>query len=312
MAIKTVASAIKSEQGFERAAFRLQGRDIGARNIRIADHNVERSAPIASQSTRTNVARSRRSQAFSVFPGDVDKPPATGRCRCPSLLKFRQQREKQTSDPTKSRIVIGRARLETRAKTASIKVSAIGPRTENIRDLEFQAPEFPSAQNMSHGFASFPPQGHRLDILTRSAVFVLAMATTTPDRDRGTRRDKPGVQSGLSTPAFRRRTRSSPSDHRGSFEFRQLRGLVFGNQRIDQIIEIALDDTVQFMKRQIDPVIGNPALWEVISPNAFGTIAGTYLRLSGFRPFRVLDRPFVFIKVGTAKPSSCLRLVFVP
>ncbi len=45
------------------------------------------------------------------------------------------------------------------------------------------------------------------------------------------------------------------------------------NQRVDDFVELALHDAVQLVKREIDPMIGQPPLGEIIGADALTAIA---------------------------------------
>src|SRR5688500_14036784 len=58
---------------------------------------------------------------------------------------------------------------------------------------------------------------------------------------------------------------------------RQLLGLIFLLQRLDQAFQVAVDHVCQLVQREIDTVIGHAALRKVISANALGAIARAHL-----------------------------------
>src|SRR4029079_2764181 len=59
----------------------------------------------------------------------------------------------------------------------------------------------------------------------------------------------------------------------------QLIGLVFARQRVDQFVEVALEDFREAIKRQVDAVIGDAALRIVVRADALAAIAGADLQL---------------------------------
>ena len=59
---------------------------------------------------------------------------------------------------------------------------------------------------------------------------------------------------------------------------RQLIGLVFARQCIDEFTEIALHDFWQAIEGQGDAVVGDPALREVVGANALAAVAGADLQ----------------------------------
>ncbi len=53
---------------------------------------------------------------------------------------------------------------------------------------------------------------------------------------------------------------------------------MFGDQGVDQLAErLAFHHLRQFVKRQVDAVVGDAALWEVVGADALRTIAGADL-----------------------------------
>ena len=62
--------------------------------------------------------------------------------------------------------------------------------------------------------------------------------------------------------------------------------LIFRNQRVDNLIQrVAGNDFVQFIERQVNPVVGYASLRIVISANPLRTIAGADLQLAALRIF---------------------------
>ena len=56
-------------------------------------------------------------------------------------------------------------------------------------------------------------------------------------------------------------------------------GLVFGGQGVDEVVEVALHHAVDFVQRQVNPVVGHPALGEIVGPDAFAAVPRAHLRL---------------------------------
>src|SRR5437764_7039197 len=81
---------------------------------------------------------------------------------------------------------------------------------------------------------------------------------------------------------WRRQAPSSQSSRqRRSLHFRKLRGLVLGEQRIDDLVErLTIHDLVDFIERQVDSVIGDTALRKVISADALRPVAGADLAVA--------------------------------
>ena len=54
----------------------------------------------------------------------------------------------------------------------------------------------------------------------------------------------------------------------------ELIGLVLVRERPDHVVELAVDDVVELVEREVDAVIGEPALREVVGADALGAVAG--------------------------------------
>jgi len=67
----------------------------------------------------------------------------------------------------------------------------------------------------------------------------------------------------------------------------QCLGLVMGNQRINDLIDIALKNLIEFIQGQTDTMIGYPSLGKIICSNPAAAIAGAHLALSLRGPFFV-------------------------
>src|SRR6185503_13104100 len=68
----------------------------------------------------------------------------------------------------------------------------------------------------------------------------------------------------------------------------QLLRLVMRDERIDERIEVAFHHEIELVDRQADAVIGDAVLFEVVSANLFGAIAGADHRASLARECVVL------------------------
>ena len=62
--------------------------------------------------------------------------------------------------------------------------------------------------------------------------------------------------------------------------------LVLGGQRLGELVEVALEDLVEPVLRQLDPVVGDAVLGEVVGADLLGALAGADLRRGGSRPAR--------------------------
>ncbi len=64
-------------------------------------------------------------------------------------------------------------------------------------------------------------------------------------------------------------------------------------ERLHQLVDLALHDLVELVERQVDPMVGDPALRKVIGAYAFRAVAGSDLELAGLRLVRGLFLAFV-------------------
>src|SRR5574343_984814 len=64
-------------------------------------------------------------------------------------------------------------------------------------------------------------------------------------------------------------------------QFGQLISLVFGGQRAEQFVHVAVHDRGDLVQRQVDPVVGDPSLWEIVGADTLGAVAGTDQALAG-------------------------------
>src|ERR1700683_4733655 len=70
----------------------------------------------------------------------------------------------------------------------------------------------------------------------------------------------------------------------GSFDLlREFFGLVLLVQGADELIEVAVDDVIEFVEREVDAVVGDAALRESIRADARGPSAGTDVKLPRLR-----------------------------
>src|SRR5690606_12051258 len=54
--------------------------------------------------------------------------------------------------------------------------------------------------------------------------------------------------------------------------------LMIGNQRVDDLVELAFHDPVELVQREVDAMVRHPALGEVVGADALGTVAGSHLQ----------------------------------
>ena len=62
----------------------------------------------------------------------------------------------------------------------------------------------------------------------------------------------------------------------------EIRGLEILFQRIDELIQIAVEDSVEIICGEIDPMISNTALRKIVCPYSFRTLAGPDLTSARF------------------------------
>src|SRR3569833_2847857 len=126
----------------------------------------------------------------------------------------------------------------------------------------------------------------------RATASTASGSSTTPSRRTGPPRSWSSRPSARSR-ALRRRPAVRPYARRWSgdrparalaqlvLERAQARGLVLGDQRIDHVVQrLALHDLGQVVERQVDAVVGHPALRVVVGADALGTGAGADLALA--------------------------------
>src|SRR3954454_24683452 len=87
-------------------------------------------------------------------------------------------------------------------------------------------------------------------------------------------------------------------------------GLVRGDERVDQSIELAIQDARQIREVRMDAVVGHPILREVVGPDLVRSVAGADQRLPGSRVLLALPAPLGFLEPRT-KHGHRLGLVLV-
>src|SRR5262249_45090574 len=107
------------------------------------------------------------------------------------------------------------------------------------------------------------------------------------------------------------RQRATPtSARRSSMRRFQHLGLVVRDQRIDHRVELAFDDAIERVQREIDAMVGDPALREVVRSDALRTVAGAVHALAvggDLAPLRLLGA----LEEACAQDLQRLRLVLV-
>ena len=58
-----------------------------------------------------------------------------------------------------------------------------------------------------------------------------------------------------------------------------------GDQRVDDLVEIALHHPVELVERQVDAVVGHPPLRKIVGADALGAVARPDLQLACFGAF---------------------------
>src|SRR5690242_8674595 len=94
----------------------------------------------------------------------------------------------------------------------------------------------------------------------------------------------------------------------GSADARQPVRLVGHVERVDQLVEVALQDPRQVVDRQPDPVVGDPVLRVVVGPDLLGPISAADHRL----PRRAVGLPLLRqLQVVEPRPQHAQRLGLV-
>src|SRR5919201_3261408 len=91
---------------------------------------------------------------------------------------------------------------------------------------------------------------------------------------RGQEAAAPRAARGRSSAALRR------ASSRFFGELRELLGLVFGAERGDKLVELAVHDAIDLVEREVDAVVGDAALRKVVRADALGAIARADERFS--------------------------------
>src|SRR5690606_36710682 len=127
-----------------------------------------------------------------------------------------------------------------------------------------------------------------------------------PDRARARPRPRAGPRAGRRA----RRSRLRPP-RRASCDLGELRGAVFGEQRVDDLVErLAGEHLVDLVEREIDAMVGDAALREVVGADPFRPIARADLALALGRAFGVPPLAFRLVEAG-AQHLHGLRLALV-
>ena len=83
-----------------------------------------------------------------------------------------------------------------------------------------------------------------------------------------------------------------------------------GDQRIDDVLELAADDGIKFIERKVDAMIGHPALREIVGTNSFAPIAAADLALAILGDL-VMMLLLHLVEQAGPQDNECLRLVLV-
>ena len=70
----------------------------------------------------------------------------------------------------------------------------------------------------------------------------------------------------------------------------ELVGLVFVDERLDDLVEAAFEDIVEFVEGQVDTVVGDSSLWKIVGAYAFRAIARADEKLPLLGLLRLLFR----------------------
>ncbi len=154
----------------------------------------------------------------------------------------------------------------------------LGPRHERARvRLQRQPPEAPLAEDVRQWLASLAAHEERLE-----PVHALVQAAREPRARRPEQmRDEPlcvdprRLDTGRGEPPLRLGERLA-----NGHSPRRAPALV-GRQRLGELVEATLQDPVELMDGQLDPVVGEPVLGEVVRADLLGPLAGADLRVAG-------------------------------
>ena len=94
---------------------------------------------------------------------------------------------------------------------------------------------------------------------------------------------------------------------RGSEAFERL-SAIFGGERVGELLEIALEDLVEPMNGQLDPMVGEPVLREVVGADLLGSVTGADLCLPRRSKLGLLALALVPRRAAPgarASPCSC-------
>src|SRR3954471_15598131 len=91
---------------------------------------------------------------------------------------------------------------------------------------------------------------------------------------------------------------------------RQALRLVLGDERTDQLVELAFQYLGQAVEGEVDAVIGHPALRVIVGADSLGTVAGADHRLARPRPLRGEPLALLLVEAG-AEHLQGLGLVLV-
>src|SRR5436190_14443762 len=83
---------------------------------------------------------------------------------------------------------------------------------------------------------------------------------------------------------------------------------VLGLECLGELLQVALEDPVELVHGQLDPVIGEPVLGEVVRPDLLGALAASDLRLA-LRGERGLLALALELVEARAQDTQRLRLV---
>ena len=62
-----------------------------------------------------------------------------------------------------------------------------------------------------------------------------------------------------------------------SIGFRQPGSLVFGHQSVNHLVQFSADDTLQFVKGQVDAMVGHPPLRKIVGAYPLGSVPRSHL-----------------------------------
>ena len=304
IAIEPVSAAVEREPRIVVANFRLQPRDLAARDIgRVGNDEIERRRARPRQNRRRQNARAIRKPRRAALSRAIASAPAL--ISVPTPVAFGNS-SKSASRSAPVPVPKSAMRSATRAvgdRRERCLDDGFGVRARHQRrrrDAQIAGPRIPCGRGCAPpahapaGACASAANGRRL----RSSGQHARSPASQRARDRARAHARPGGAHRArenSKPACAKRLRAARAAPRRStcpardrecssrcLVLRRQQGrLMLGHQRLDDFVErFAFDDLRQLVERQIDAVIGDAALRKIIGADALGAVARADLALA--------------------------------